>query len=50
MESTGKFERQFFKILQEDTSGAGMTAGAGGAFGMARQWALYTGLIPVLVI
>jgi hypothetical protein len=33
MESTGKFERLFLKMLQEEADGGGMTAGAGGVFG-----------------
>ena len=32
MESSGKFERLFLKLLEQDGS-SGMTAGAGGAFG-----------------
>jgi hypothetical protein len=32
MESSGKFERLFLKLLEQDVS-PGMTAGAGGAFG-----------------
>ena len=32
MESSGKFERLFLKLLEQDGS-PGMTAGAGGAFG-----------------
>ena len=33
MESTGKFESLFLKMLQEGGDGGGMTAGAGGVFG-----------------
>ena len=33
MESTGKFESLFLKMLQEEGDGGGMTAGAGGVFG-----------------